>query len=98
MTTIIWYSFILRFRYPQQYTLYDADGFRRLLEVLGSHDIPSVNDVERFAKVVHTLNKFLQKEETLLAAHQARLQGGRHYMDNSLLLVYDFYQFVIRNA
>jgi hypothetical protein len=88
----------LAFRYPQRYTLYDATAFRQLLQTLGSHDIPKVNDVERFTKVVHTLHKFLRKEEALITAHQRRLQEEIHYLDDSLLLVYDFYQFVVRNT
>jgi len=82
----------LSFRYPERYTLYDADGFRHLLEKLGSTDVPKANDVERFAKVMQTLHKFLQKEEDILNLHQKRLQQGKHYTGESLLLVYDFYQ------
>ncbi|MCB0572717.1 MAG: hypothetical protein KDC66_23275 [Phaeodactylibacter sp.] len=83
----------LAFRYPDRYTLYDAPAFTRLLELLGSPDIPRTNDVERFAKVSTTLYKLLRKEEGLLDLHRRRLQEGLHFMGESLLVVYDFYQF-----
>ncbi|MCG8328481.1 MAG: hypothetical protein MI974_12385 [Chitinophagales bacterium] len=86
----------LAFRYPESYTLYDADSFRKLLEVLGSPDIPQANDVERFAKVMLTLNRFLAKDEALQELHQQRLEGGTHYIKDSLLLVFDFYQCITR--
>ena len=86
-------SLYLAFRYPEKYTLYDARAFIRLLEKLGSGDIPRANDVERFAKVMQTLYKLMQKEEGLLELHRQRLQEGLHYQGESLLVMYDFYQF-----
>lgn len=81
----------LAFRYPEKYALYDAQAFKRLLIKLGSKNIPQANDVERFAKVVATLYKFLQKEEDIVELHRQRLQEGKHYNGESMLLVYDFY-------
>lgn len=89
-------SLYLAFRFPHQYTLYDAEGFRKLLEKLGSRDIPKAHDLERFAKVSQTLYKLMQKEEKLLTLHRRRLQEGLHYTGESLLLVYDFYQYCTR--
>jgi hypothetical protein len=82
----------LAFQYPEKYTLYDASSFSILLQKLGSTDIPKTNDVERFAKVAKTLYKFLQKEPDILNLHQQRLQAGKHFTSESLLLVFDFYQ------
>ncbi len=86
-------SLYLAFRYPERYALYDAGAFRLLLEKLGSGDIPRANDMERFAKVMNTLYKFMQKEEGLLELHRKRLVGGVHYTGESLLVLYDFYQY-----
>lgn len=86
-------SLYLAFRYPEKYTLYDAPAFTRLLELLGSGDIPRANDIERFAKVMQTLYKLMQKEEGMLDLHRRRLQEGLHYTGESLLVLYDFYQF-----
>lgn len=86
-------SLYLAFRYPDRYTLYDANAFRLLMKKLGSGDIPRANDMERFAKVMNTLYKFMEKEEGLLSLHQRRLDEGRHYTGESLLVAYDFYQY-----
>lgn len=86
-------SLYLAFRYPDRYTLHEPAGFRLLLEKLGSPDIPKANDMERFAKVTHTLYNFMQKEEGLLALHRRRLVEGLHYTGESLLVVYDFYRY-----
>lgn len=86
-------SLYLAFRYPDQYTLYEPDAFRQLLQKLGSGDIPRANDMERFAKVMKTLYKFMQKEEGLLERHRRRLMEGAHYTGESLLVVYDFYKY-----
>lgn len=87
-------SLYLAFRYPDLYTLYEPAGFRLLLEKLGSGDIPKANDMERFAKVMHTLYKFMRKEEGILELHRRRLMEGFHYTGDSLLVLYDFYQFI----
>ncbi len=86
-------SLYLAFRYPAQYTLYDAAGFRHLLKILGSTDIPAANDIARFVKVMRTLYGFMVKDEALMAAHRARLKEQEHYMGDSLLLCYDFCEF-----
>lgn len=86
-------SLYLALRYPDQYTYYDAEGFVTLLQKLGSLDIPKVNDFARFSKVMRTLYKMLTKEEDLMTLHQKRLRP-EHYQEESLLLVYDFYQAV----
>ncbi len=82
----------LSFHYPERYAYYQAGRFRQLLEQLGSTDLPAANDVERFAKVMQTLYKLMQKEDGLLELHRARLDERRHYAEDSLLAVYDFYQ------
>ena len=89
-------SLYLAFRYPNRYTLYDPGGFRELLIKLGSQDIPPGNDIERFAKLMRTLFKFLNRDPELDKLHRNRLDAQWHYTGESLLLVYDFYQFVKR--
>ena len=85
-------SLYLSFRYPDRYAYYDAEGFRQMLQRLGSTDIPVANDIERFAKVMRTLYKMMQKEEGLLELHRKRLQDKQHYQGESLMVLYDFYQ------
>ncbi len=86
-------SLYLAFRYPNRYTLYDHAAFRRTLQLLGSADVPQIADFGRFCKVTRTWYSFLQKDSALLARHRARLDARWHYTGESLLLVWDFYQF-----
>jgi hypothetical protein len=88
-------SLYLTLRFPDQYTLYEGNAFRELLIRLGTRNLPQVDDFERFCKISRTLYKLMQREEDLLELHQARLDPGRHYMGESLLVVYDFYMEVI---
>lgn len=86
-------SLYLAFRYPAQYTLYDGAAFRQLLQKLGSTNMPVADDFERFCKVMRTLYGFMQKDESLLDLHRKRLNPKLHYTEESLLIVWDFYQF-----
>ena len=87
-------SLYLAFRYPNQYAIYDFDGFKNTMINLGSRDIPKLNNVERFFKVSRTLWKFLQKDEEIWAFHQLRLHPQRHYQEESLLLVTEFCEMI----
>lgn len=79
----------LSFRYPDKYCLHDAEAFRRLLQAVGSQEIPKTNDVERYAKVCQTLWKWMEKDTQIMELHQQRLQPGLHYTETSLMPVYD---------
>lgn len=87
-------SLYLTLRYPEQYTLYEGSTFKILLERLGTRHLPQVDDFERFCKISRTLYKLMQKEDDLLDLHRARLDPDRHFMGESLLMVYDFYKFI----
>lgn len=85
-------SLYLAFRYPDQYSFYDHEAFKRLMIAIGSRDIPTAPDIERFSKVMRTIYGLMVKEEKLMELHRKRLVPGRHYEGESLLLVYDFYR------
>jgi hypothetical protein len=85
-------SIYLSFRYPSSYTPYDFEGFKKLMEILGSREVPKVNDTERFFKVMRTINGFLLKDEAIVQVHKERLLEGIHYAGESLLLAEDFYR------
>jgi hypothetical protein len=87
-------SFYLAMRHPAAYTLYEGKKFVALLEVLGTRNLPRFDDFERFCKISRTIYKLMQKEEDLLDLHRARLNPEVHYSEESLLVVYDFYQFI----
>jgi len=86
-------SLYLAFRFPKLYVPYRAERFRKFLDLVGSQDIPKSNDLERFFKVMRTINGMLIKEEELVERHQKRLDENVHYMEETLLLGYDFYLF-----
>lgn len=86
-------SLYLAFRYPDRYAYYEAPAFRKMLEQLGSTQLPETNDIERYAKVTQTLYKLMSKEDGLLELHQRRLQTGIHYTDESRLVIWDFCKF-----
>ncbi len=86
-------SIYLAFRFPDKYTLYNHEAFITLLQKIGSTDIPKAADFGRFVKVMRTLYNFMLKESDILALHQKRLRSKRHYTDESLLLMWDFYMF-----
>lgn len=80
----------LAFRYPDQYVLYDFDAFRKLMELLGSRDLPKVDDLGRYFKVMRTIFSFLKKNEEIFALHAKRLTPGLHYEAETLMVAWDF--------
>ena len=87
-------SLYLSFQFPYFYAPYNAEHFSILLQKIGAANIPLAGDFARHVKVMRTLQKFLNKDETLLILHKARL-NGKHYQEESLLLAYDFTQFIL---
>lgn len=87
-------SLYLSMRYPEKYTLHNGERFRHLLKLLGTRDLPVVDDIVRFSKVSRTLYKLMQKEEKMMRLHQDRLLATGKDMTDSLLVVYDFYHFL----
>lgn len=84
-------SMYLAFRYPEQYTLFFYPAFSAFMKKLGSVQVPTPYEFERFFKISRTLHTFLLKDEELIAIHQRKLHPNRHYMASSLLIVHDFY-------
>lgn len=80
----------LAFRYPAVYCPYDFEDFRKLMELLGSRDVPKVNDVGRYFKVMRTLFGFLKKDGEILDIHQKRLDAKNHFTGETLLVAEDF--------
>jgi hypothetical protein len=89
-------SIYLSFRYPAIYTPYDFESFIKLMELLGSRNVPKFHDTERFFKTMRTLLGLLSKDAELIQIHQERLNKGIHYTGESLLLVEDFYRRIIQ--
>ena len=79
-------SLYLSFEYPEAYAYYQFEAFREFLVRIGSLDVPEINDLNRFFKVMRTVYKFLEKDEELISLHQARLNSEKHFTGKSLLL------------
>lgn len=91
-------SLYLGFRYPEQYTLYNQEMFQQLLTKLGSLDVPKINDINRFFKVMRTLQKMLVSNEEIVKLNQQRLQDPRLYKGETLLLAHDFMWAIVEGA
>lgn len=83
-------SLYLAFRYPELYAPYDFENFRKLMQLLGSRDVPKVNDVGRYFKVMRTVYKFLQKDGEVLEIHRQRIKPDLHLEGETLLVAEDF--------
>ncbi len=83
-------SLYLAFRYPERYAPYDHKAFTAMLRELGASDIPQANDPARWFKVARTLYNMMGKDPEIHVFHARRLDAGKHYTGDSLLLVYAF--------
>ena len=64
---------------------------------IGVTKLPTQFDITRFFKVARTLNTFLQKDQELVNLQKKKLRPQVHFMENTLLLVNDFYIFISKN-
>ena len=81
-------SLYLAFEFPEQYAYYDFEVFQAFLNKLGVKNLPRVNDLNRYFKVLNTVYKFIEKDEELMTLHQKRLKE-KHYSKKSLLLAFE---------
>lgn len=88
-------SLYLAFQFPEIYSYYQFREFKRFLVHIGSLDIPKVNDLERYFKVMRTVYKFLERDDEVLELHQKRLNPDRHYIGKSLLLSHEMCRVVV---
>jgi len=87
-------SMYLTFRYPHQYTIFEYPNFKTTMEQFGSTKIPTPFEFERFFKVSRTINTFIQKDKELTSIAKKKLFPSLHFMDNTLLIINDFFHFV----
>lgn len=88
-------SLYLSFQFPEVYSYYQFREFKRFLIHIGSLDIPEVNDLERYFKVMRTVYKFLERDEEILELHRKRLNPNKHYTGKSLLLSHEMCRVVV---
>lgn len=81
----------LTFRYPSLYTPYNHEAFVNFLKKVQAVDPPIVPDVERYVKVSRILYKMMSNDDELMELNQNRLVPGESYMEESMMMVFDFY-------
>lgn len=87
-------SLYLCLQYPKQYLPYRLNLFQSVMTKLGAPKPVLAHDTDRYFKMAKTLYAMVQKRESLLEKHQARLKEGKHYLGDSLLIVYDLLCFI----
>lgn len=88
----------LAFRYPETYAPYDFEVFQKTMQQLGAREVPQQNDVERYFKVLKTLQTFIDKDPDIEAALRRQLTPHKHYGGKTMLLAADFCRFVAAEA
>jgi hypothetical protein len=87
----------LAFRYPDQYTLYHQPAFAAFLRQLNARNVSDGHDMERFFKVMRTVQKLLLRDEALVRQHLQRFVGSDTDQTHNLLLAYEFYRFCTKD-
>lgn len=79
--------YYLALRYPEQYSVYDVESFRKTLELLKAMNIPNVADPDRYFKTTKILYKFLKEETQLEGMLLKRMPSSLYFSGESLLSV-----------
>ena len=90
-------SLYLSFHYPESYCPYNLELFQDVLQKIGGRNLPLTHDTERYFKICKTLFKLMNKHEDLIQLHRNRLDANQHYLEDSLLLIYDFNRFIVES-
>lgn len=85
----------LAFRFPDQYAPFDYLAFKGAMQILGATKVPESFEIERYFKTSRTIFNFAQKEEGLKALFFEKLPDHQHFKQDNLMLVYDYYQYLI---
>lgn len=88
-------SLYLAFEFPEEYAFYEYQDFPEFLKRIGTKDLPKVNDLNRFFKVMRTVYKFMEKDGEVLELHRKRLDSGKHFEGKSLLLASEMCRVVV---
>lgn len=87
-------TFYLAMKYPALHGPYDHHSFVQTLETLQVSHLPQVPDPERWSKVARTLLNFMLKDEQLMQTYSLFRQDPGIYQDDTLLLVWDYMQWL----
>ncbi len=81
----------LTFQFPEKYTLYDYESFRKMMINLETLNVPGPFEIDRFLKLTKAIYIFLNKDNELLEINANRLAKNGVGITNGKLLVHDFY-------
>ncbi len=84
----------LAMRFPDRYAPYQHKSFVLALQDFKVRELPLIPDPERWFKVARTLHGLLIKDESLLAIYAQYRKDINMYSNETLLLSWDFVQFV----
>lgn len=79
--------YYLALRYPDQYSVYDVENFRKTLELVKAMNIPNVADPDRYYKTTKILNKFLNEETGIEEMILKRMPSSLYFSGETLLSI-----------
>ena len=82
-------SLYLTGQYPARYAPYSTELLQQVCTKLGAKTVPEAADLPRYVKLLATLRRFLEKDETVMENYKALLRES-DYQGESALLVYLF--------
>lgn len=85
----------LGLKYPEDYTTYSYGLFRGFMEKLGAKNLPIVDDVERYFKVMKVIQKLMLENEGLEEKLDNWKKDAIYYQEASLFLAQDFEHYVL---
>lgn len=88
-------SLYLALRYPENYTTYSYGLFRAFMEKLEAKNLPIVDDVERYFKVMKVIQKLILQNEDLAPKLEEWIKEDIYYQSPSLFLAQDFEHYVL---
>lgn len=83
----------LAFRYPDKYTLYEEQGFRKILELVNAKPVGSSLTLERYIKTSKTIDILMQRDTDLVDLLDQKLQKFNSNNEGTLFGLIDFYWF-----
>ena len=84
----------LAFRYPEKYSLYHFDGFKKFLSLVKASQPLLSHDPERFFKTSLLIHKFSSEYIGINQYFESHLNKTNYYVKRTLLPVYEFYSYI----
>ena len=88
-------SLYLSLQYPEQYGLYQHDKFHHFMEMVGSRNIPTEQEKERYFKSLRAIYTVISKDVEFMNGVNFLLKDSA-YRGKSLFLVNDLIEFTVK--